>query len=51
MNLLYVSDFRRKYGNQNLIQEKKVAMSSASDWGLFALSPVLSANARTKLFR
>ena len=51
MNLLYVSNFRRKYGNQSLIQEMKVAMSSAFDWGLFALSPVLSANVQTKLFR
>ena len=33
MNLLYVSDFRVKFGNQSLIQEKKVVMSSASDWG------------------
>ena len=37
--------------NQSLIQEKKVAMSSASDWGLVALPPVLSANVRTKLLR
>ena len=51
MNLLYVSDFRRKFGNQSLIQEKKVAMSFASDWGSVAFSPVLSANVRTRLLR
>ena len=51
MNLLYVSDFRRKFGNQSLIQEKKVAMSSASNWGSIALPPFLTANVRTRLLR